>query len=116
MYSKNKHYERISASRGGIDSSLRLVDLPPLPPMQTELFNRNDLGYKLGMTRTIKNIFINANYFKSFKPIRVNDFLSPIIPDTKATEYRNNSIEVSIGYHFNLKKKKIELSLLFDIE
>ncbi|MCB0519647.1 MAG: outer membrane beta-barrel protein [Lewinellaceae bacterium] len=72
----------------------------------TEFYKRFDFGYELGATITIRNIFINASYFKSIKPIRVIDFISTIFPDAKNTEYRNCSIEVSIGYHFNLQKKK----------
>lgn len=72
----------------------------------TEFYKRFDFGYKLGASLIVKNVFISASYFRSIKPIRVIDFLSTVIPDAKNTEYRNRSIEVSIGYHFNLKKKK----------
>lgn len=71
----------------------------------TELYKQFDFGYNLGAMVTIKNVFICIGYFKSIKPARVIDFVSTVFPDAKNTEYRNTSIEVSIGYHFNLKKE-----------
>jgi hypothetical protein len=68
-------------------------------------FRKIDLGYNLGAIVTVKNIFVRFNYFKSFNPIRVTNIVAPIDPDAKDTEYYNNSLEFSIGYHFDLQKK-----------
>ncbi|MFT5169119.1 MAG: hypothetical protein ACI8P3_004367 [Saprospiraceae bacterium] len=69
------------------------------------LFKKLDLGYNLGVILTSNNFFVRFNYFKSFNPIRISNIVTPIDPEAKDTGYYNNSIEFSIGYHFNLKKK-----------
>jgi hypothetical protein len=70
-------------------------------------YNRVDIGYDFGGRVVVKGIFLDANFFRSLKPIveidsSVNDL------GIKATEYRNESLEFSIGYQLELRKLKKE--------
>ncbi len=71
----------------------------------TDHYNRFDFGFEGGVTITVKDIFLNANYFRSINPIRTIDF-SSVNPNITNTVYRNKSLEFSIGYQFVISKNK----------
>lgn len=69
----------------------------------TDLYRKFDIGYNLGSKIVVKGFFIEASLFRSIKPIWVID-ISTINPSLKNTEYRNNSLDFSIGYQMDLNK------------
>jgi hypothetical protein len=73
----------------------------------TEFYERFDIGFKTGLTISIKNITLNANYFHSFKKARSIELNLPIPgnPVEEKNGYYNRSIEFSLGYQLDLKKK-----------
>lgn len=71
-----------------------------------DTFSDFDLGYKAGLTLNIFNVLVSANYYESLIPLWELDHS---LFNSNAIEYRNRSIEVSIGYNLNLGKKKREL-------